>query len=120
MADAHYNLALAYDRLYQQEAAHSHFNTFRSMVGGRERNGKNGTETDRAGREGNLTRRAPAQGRPPPKASPSAARRGRPKWASTKSPLGRQPPAPPPAAKGANATGDPKKWWTQDRFNQKR
>lgn len=32
MADAHYNLALAFDKLYNRELAHAHFNTYRKLI----------------------------------------------------------------------------------------
>ncbi len=120
MANAHYNLALAYDRLYQPDAAHTHFNTYRSMVGGREKNRKDAAETDTAGREGTVARRPSPRGRPTPKTAPSAARRGQANRATTGSPLGRHTPAPVPPGQGTIQSGDPNKWWTQDKFNQKR
>jgi len=33
-ADAHFNLALTHDRLYNSESAHSHYNTYRTLVAG--------------------------------------------------------------------------------------
>ena len=120
LTDAHYNLALAYDRLYQPDAAHSHFNTYRSMVGGREKNKSGAAETDTAGRAGTVARRPSPQGRPTPQTASSAARRGRANRATAGAPLGRHTPAPVPPGQGTIQSGDPNKWWTQDRFNQKR
>ena len=35
MADAHFNLAIAYDRLYQADAAHAHYNTYVTLTAGK-------------------------------------------------------------------------------------
>lgn len=121
----HMNLALTYDRLYNLQAAHTHFNKYRALMvaGGAGTEEKEGASARPASLKAGDPR-AKAPGKTP--AQKSAERSGQPrqtladnKAKSDGSQLKRparqtaaQPAAPP--------AGDSRKWWIQDQFTPAR
>ncbi len=116
MAEAHRNLALVQDRLYDLDSAQAHYNTYQAMVRAQQ------AKADAAPADGAADAAAkPANGaagpdgvkkpaRPAPKQSASAARDGAPQSVSELRRFGGD-------AKKNDSTaksGDDAKWWTQD------
>jgi tetratricopeptide (TPR) repeat protein len=115
MAEAYRNLALAEDRLYNLEAAQTHYNTYQAMMRAREPKGEDNAAASAQPAAQTAAAPKPKPGRTVPLTAAEAARTGAPEPVSQLRRIGKD-------AHGKEADGNdnaPKsggdsKWWTQD------
>ena len=125
MAEAHRNLALVEDRLYNLESAQTHYNIYQAMMRAREQQKSDDGSAKPAGGPGNGTAAvAPSKARastaiPGASVNRSASRAGQPEAVSQLRRFDKDgkvvnSDAEKPAAKSQGPQGGDGKWWTQD------